>query len=82
MRRGEMIKKMVCALVGAMFFTGSALAQTTPAPTPASPSVEPTAPAASAKTAMKKKAKHPAKKARHAKPKAPAEEQPSGSDQD
>jgi hypothetical protein len=76
-----MIKKVVSALVAVLLFTAPALAQTTAAPP--SPSVEPATPAAPAKTTMKKKAKHPAKRAtRHAKPKAPAEEQPAGSDQD
>jgi hypothetical protein len=76
-----MFKKMASVLIGVVFLTAPAWAQTTPAPV--SPSVEPSTPAAPAKTAMKKKAKHPAKKAaRHAKPKAPAEAQPAGSDQD
>lgn len=76
-----MIKKMASVLVGVIFLAAPALAQTTTAP--ASPSVEPSTPAAPAKTAAKKKAKHPAKKTvGHAKPKAPAEEQPAGSDQD
>lgn len=76
-----MIKKLVSVLVGVMFLAAPAWAQTTPPP--ASPSAEPASPAAPAKTAMKKKAKQPAKKTTHrAKPKAPAEEQPAGSDQD
>lgn len=80
MWRGEMIKKMISILVGLMFLAAPAWAQTT---APASPSVEPSTTAAPSKTAAKKKAKRPASKAvRHAKPKAPAEEQPAGSDQD